>query len=963
MHVRTKASTAPGTFAEADPSAALHRAIWIAGAGALLAVVDLALRYRLALTPALAETYYDEALTGLMAFEILRGVPQVFYWGEPYGGAIGDAYPAAVGFWLFGPSTLVLRMASAVIAVLWAWSVWFIARRAGAGPFAFLAGLLVAVPPVFLSYAQLSTHGESSALAFAALAVASAAYLIDPRPTRARAAAWAILGLASGVSWWSSQIGAMVLLAAALVLVVARPGILRGPGPYVACALFLVASLPFWVWNVRHDWATLRHLAMWGGPLPPWSMRWQVVTATLVKSLRHYFWDGRAVSLPSWAQALGWIAVWGVYGPAGLVAVARGFVWGQRVRRWERPWQDALDLVAVAFWMTVAAHLLTWFGTSTVLRYEMTFHVTLPVLCALALGRLAAAGWAPVAGALAAALLAFNVATHVAFVRDSRSAPRRPVDAAIARLEALGIRGCYADSRIAQVVTFESRERVLCADYLGLRNYAALRAVDGLEDPAAVAVVTHRALKNPDPDAAAEAFALAGGRYRRDDVGDYAIFHHFETPAPTRPIPAAEWVARASTGDPDTARLAFDRRAWTRWTAPQEPGQWFEVDLGRPYPVAQITLATAPWAAEAPLGLRVETSLDGRIWRTVASARAVWAGLHWWKGHPRVDDSGKVVVRMESHSTRYLRLVQTAQGVTPRFWGIAELFVHEAAEEPWRPPSGAPEAAATAEVQLARWMDDPTGPNPIRAPVTSEHRRAQVRWSTVFDAANRALALAPEWEDAHHLYGLSLARSGWSDTLDVNVERASADHAWVEVARWAEQAEGIPEGLWRRGRLTRWAEALDHLGQPAAAAALRSRSTPVPTRSTRARFGEALELLGVDFPAEARPGDTVTLRYYWRLVQPLRHDYWAFLHIRRLPRAGNQDQQIGARHFGTSRWSPGEEVRQSVTFHVPPDTPPGAYPLHTGVWLPWTGKQLRASTTDLPIVRRAVVLGTLTVVR
>jgi Dolichyl-phosphate-mannose-protein mannosyltransferase len=492
MHVRTKASTAPGTFAEADPSAALHRAIWIAGAGALLAVVDLALRYRLALTPALAETYYDEALTGLMAFEILRGVPQVFYWGEPYGGAIGDAYPAAVGFWLFGPSTLVLRMASAVIAVLWAWSVWFIARRAGAGPFAFLAGLLVAVPPVFLSYAQLSTHGESSALAFAALAVASAAYLIDPRPTRARAAAWAILGLASGVSWWSSQIGAMVLLAAALVLVVARPGILRGPGPYVACALFLVASLPFWVWNVRHDWATLRHLAMWGGPLPPWSMRWQVVTATLVKSLRHYFWDGRAVSLPSWAQALGWIAVWGVYGPAGLVAVARGFVWGQRVRRWERPWQDALDLVAVAFWMTVAAHLLTWFGTSTVLRYEMTFHVTLPVLCALALGRLAAAGWAPVAGALAAALLAFNVATHVAFVRDSRSAPRRPVDAAIARLEALGIRGCYADSRIAQVVTFESRERVLCADYLGLRNYAALRAVDGLEDPTAVAVVTHR---------------------------------------------------------------------------------------------------------------------------------------------------------------------------------------------------------------------------------------------------------------------------------------------------------------------------------------------------------------------------------------------------------------------------------------------------------------------------------------
>ena len=47
-----------------------------------LAVVGLALSYRLALTPALAETYYDETLTELMAVEILRGVPQVFYVGR-----------------------------------------------------------------------------------------------------------------------------------------------------------------------------------------------------------------------------------------------------------------------------------------------------------------------------------------------------------------------------------------------------------------------------------------------------------------------------------------------------------------------------------------------------------------------------------------------------------------------------------------------------------------------------------------------------------------------------------------------------------------------------------------------------------------------------------------------------------------------------------------------------------------
>jgi hypothetical protein len=46
---------------------------------------------------------------------------------------------------------------------------------------------------------------------------------------------------------------------------------------------------------------------------------------------------------------------------------------------------------------------------------------------------------------------------------------------------------------------------------------------------------------------------------------------------------------------------------------------------------------------------------------------------------------------------------------------------------------------------------------------------------------------------------------------------------------------------------------------------------------------------------------------------------------------------------------------------VPPDTPPGVYPLRVGVWLPSTGRRLHIVKSDLPQARRAVTVGTLVV--
>src|SRR5262249_28621725 len=486
-----------------------------------------------------------------------------------------------------------------------------------------------------------------------------------------------------------------------------------------------------------------------------------------------------------WGGMSGWFVVAAVYVPALGLAGVRVGVWVRRLVRRERPWREPLDLVVLAFWFTVAAQLLTWFGTTGIIRYSLTFFGPLPLLVTAMLARVAHFGRAgrATAIALAGTLIAFNLLTHVAFVRAGALDPFRPVDAVITQMQTLGITACYADSRVAQVLSFESTGRIACADHLGLRDYATLRTVNSVESPETVAIVTHRRMRAPAPGDMVRALERIGGTAQTATVGDYVIFHHFVPPDPrVRPIPTAGWRAWASSAT-EAAPRVFDRQTLTRWMVPKNPGEWLALDLGRTHPITQVSLLSAPWTPDSPPGLRVETSEDGQHWQTAASDPDVLPGVHWWKGHPRLDASGRVIVRFAPRQARYLRLTNIGIPWLGGHWTISELFVYETVESPWSPPAAAASALTVAARELDRFMDDPTGPNPIRAPYTYSHRRAQVHWSAVFAAENAALAAAPDWEEAHHTYADALEWAGWGRGPEWLLDQSQKAGAWPEVLR------------------------------------------------------------------------------------------------------------------------------------------------------------------------------------
>ena len=111
----------------------------------------------------------------------------------------------------------------------------------------------------------------------------------------------------------------------------------------------------------------------------------------------------------------------------------------------------------------------------------------------------------------------------------------------------------------------------------------------------------------------------------------------------------------------------------TRWDTgrSQRPGDSVTVDLGEGHEVAGAELQIAGLVTDFPRQLRIETSLDGQVWRdgwTGGGAFAAFAGA--------LDEPRAVPLRFQfaPRLARFLRFTQTGSDET-YYWSISELRI------------------------------------------------------------------------------------------------------------------------------------------------------------------------------------------------------------------------------------------------------------------------------------------------
>jgi 4-amino-4-deoxy-L-arabinose transferase-like glycosyltransferase len=116
---------------------------------------------------------------------------------------------------------------------------------------------------------------------------------------------------------------------------------------------------------------------------------------------------------------------------------------------------------------------------------------------------------------------------------------------------------------------------------------------------------------------------------------------------------------------------------------------------------------------------------------------------------------------------------------------------------------------------------------------------------------------------------------------------------------------------------------------------------PGPDRPTDAIFGGQIRLLGYRLDARrAYPGGRIALSLYWQGAGPLEESYHVFAHL--------EDGRVWAQSDGvpacwglpTNTWRPGQAILDQRSLPLPPDMPPGEYPLLVGLYEPEGGKRL-----------------------
>jgi hypothetical protein len=481
-----------------------------------------------ALTSTIGRLDADEAVTGVMAHDILNGQSFAYLAGSNYMGSLEQYLQAGVLAIL--PSTpTTLRLVQVALCGVACLLVGLLGRRVTATAWGgVLAAALYAVGPYYNIYKGIHSHGAYVAAQVIGVCALLLALRLDPASRHSRWVAGG-LGLCVGVGLWESSLTVFLVVPAVVWALGSSRGALLRLVPYGIIAA-IVGYGPSIAYQVRHGW------------IPPWAQGNGTSTGSVGTRLSGLVHPVLGMFLGalrpfSGAPAASWLP------QALVVAVALALLaWAIAVR-----WRGLVDLATLGtsrrapidpalagFILFAVPYGLSSFTVYTrEPRYLFTLYPILALTLAWGVTRIPGRAVVPVGLALVAVIVAMSIATmRTADARGETTGhvdglPIRTQDmpAVVVALQREGVHSLYANYWLAFPIAFASNGTIAVVSSPGARRFPDMAAQVARDPHPAFAAPI-----GPPADRLQAAITASGAHADRIDVRSIAIFVHVTPP-------------------------------------------------------------------------------------------------------------------------------------------------------------------------------------------------------------------------------------------------------------------------------------------------------------------------------------------------------------------------------------------------------------------------------------------------
>ncbi len=875
----------------------------------LILLAGIILRAGYLITPGINS---DQAIFALEGIHILKGDFTIFQWSYAYMGTI-QSYLDAIAFYLFDPSRLVINVIPVLISIFFILTTYLAGREILGEEGGILSGIFAAVSPAYLSiYGGVARYGYMETLLFGSLLLLITLRLSRTEDPKNRGRLLILLGFIAGLGLWTNFLIIVYFPALGLYLLFKDKMIFRKK-TLIALPFFLVGSLPVWIYNLKHSFASLEILE----------------TGEKVSFLKN-FEDAILIGMPEMlgmnvlqgtiTNAFSYI-VFIIYFFSIILLIITGLK-DLTTRRF-----NGTGLILIFFLSLLIIFSASGFGgyIKNTRRYLLPLYSGIPILIPIFLIKVRNYSrhlMTGIAGFILLVNLYSNLKGYDFMDRESFNSYKEEMRVEKELFNFMKDKGIFhsyvIDYWLGPMLTFDSGEEVIFAQSFGDRSPDYIKRVDEAQNFSYL--IGEQASRDFEKD-----LNQMKAEYKKRAFGKYDLFYSIKPPSiGFKPISTERWYASASE-DMRDVKSAYDRDMTTRAMSvePRTAGMFYMIDMGKVHRVNKISLISG-LPHNSPKGCRVELSRDGIIWEDMTGDND-FLGVYWENGRPKVDGSGRLIFIFKPIPVRFVKIILT-ESDSIYDWSLTEIFIYEDSDRTQDPQS------LIQHFNKGRFFEE------------------KGRFAEAVKEYREVLKIEPGYEEAYHAIGRIY------NDLEVlnryyNVRGLIFEHA----ALWQEAIDSYKKFIEELGDnsigsiYSHLGNCYERIGDKGKAEEMNEAFLKefMPGNPVHINYGGKIIFLGYDLnKRQAKRGETFNIKYYWEGLKLMDKDYIIFVHFKNKDSMFQHDHRpLEGRYYRetyrTNEWPEGEKIREGYEISVPWDIEPGIYTITIGIVDPKEGKRLR----------------------